>query len=160
MNKAKTDLTILNRECGVFCRYLIGQTPNDYVRKKYRDAHRGRPFVSGDCFGPWDGFLVSIATIGPWSTRIVDVYSRVFRGSSLIRKKLVLLLAILESCEPSHRYLDSVDSNKIPLLALRLASGCLTFVMMLVIVIVAILPLQLVVWAAAKFQGLSLTHHG
>src|SRR5262245_43793124 len=113
MDELRFDFTILDRECNVFCRYLIGQTPNDYVRKKYRDAHGSRSLVGGGCISPWDALLIRIARISPWSTRITDVYSRVFYGSSLIRKKLVLLLAILESCAPSHRYLDSVDYNKI-----------------------------------------------
>ena len=30
----------LDRECAVFCRYLIGQEPNEYVKKKYRAAHQ------------------------------------------------------------------------------------------------------------------------
>ena len=34
----------LDRECVVFCRYLIGQEPNEYVKRKYREAHQAASF--------------------------------------------------------------------------------------------------------------------
>ena len=71
---------------------------------------------------PADGFLVKVAGIGPWSTKIIDAYTRVFRPFSTVRKKLILLLAILESCAPTHAYLDSVDSGSIPLVVPTICS--------------------------------------
>ena len=110
MKDSGVDSSALDRECAVFCRYLIGQEPNEYVKKKYRAAHQARS-LRGDLAHPADDFLVKAASIGPWSTKIIDAYTRVFHPFSMVRKKLVLLLAILECCAPPHAHLDSVDSN-------------------------------------------------
>ncbi len=154
------DPKTLDRECSVFCRYLLGQEPNEYVKKKYREAHQSRSFNRGEHSDPGDGFLVKIARINPWSAKIIDAYSRVFRPYSTIRKKLVLLLAILESCAPTHGYLDSVDSNSIPLLALRLVQRCLTFALILMVGIGVILPVELILRGSTKCLVLWLPRHG
>lgn len=159
MKDTAINFKALDRECSVFCRYLIGQAPNDYVRKKYRDANLSHPFAIGNPSPSSDDFLVIIARISPWATRMIDVYSLFFQRSSLVRKKLVLLLAILESASPSHRYLDSVDST-IPLLLLRCVFRSLTFVILLLIVTVLILPFQLLVRGSASFLGVWLPRHG
>ena len=160
MKDTAIDFQALDRECSVFCRYLIGQNPNDYIRKKYRDANLSHAFDPGNPSHPFDDFLVAIAGISPWTTRMIDVYTLFFQRSSVIRKKLVLLLAILESAAPSHRYLDSVDS-KIPLLFLmKCVFRSLTFVGLLLIVTVLILPFQLFVRGSVNFIAVCLARHG
>jgi hypothetical protein len=153
------DFNALDRECAVFCRYLIGQEPNEYVKKKYRAAHQTGS-LRGDRAYPADGFLVRVASIGAWSTKIIDAYTRVFRPFSTIRKKLVLLLAILESCAPTHAYLESVDSSSVPWLFLRLVQRCLTFVLIVIVGIVVILPVELMLRGRAKCLVLWLPRHG
>lgn len=153
------DSKTLDRECSVFCRYLIGQEPDDYVKGKYREAHRHAALAHVDPSNPLDSFLVKIAGISPWTTKVIDVYARVFRQSSLVRRKLVLLLAILESCAPFHVWLDSVDSNTIPLLFLRLLHRCLTFALLLVVAVLVIFPLDLVARRSAKLLVVWLPRH-
>lgn len=147
---------ILDRECAVFCRYLIGQEPNEYVRRKYRAAHQTGVLRDQ----AEDMFLVKVAGIGPWSTKLIDVYARCFRPFSLVRKKLVLLLAILESCAPTHAYLDAVDSNSIPLLLLRLFQRCLTFALVVVVGVLIILPADLILRKNVKRLFLWLQRNG
>src|SRR4029077_10721821 len=106
--------------------------------------------LRGDRAYPADGFLVKVASIGPWSTKIIDAYTRVFRPFSIIRKKLILLLAILESCAPTHAYLDSVYSSSIPLVFLRFVQRCLTFVLIVIVGIVVILPVELMLRGSVK----------
>ena len=133
----------LDRECMIFCRYLIGQEPNEYVKQKYRAAHQ----TSSLRWDPGDtaeAFLVRVAGIGAWSTKIIDAYTRVFHPFSIVRKKLVVLLAILESCAPTHAYLDSVDSNSIPLLFVRFLQRGVTFALILLVGISFILPAELI----------------
>ena len=143
----------LDRECTVFCRYLIGQEPNEYVKKKYRTAHQIGLLRNGrEC--PADAFLVKIAGIGPWSSKIIDAYTRIFRPFSTVRKKFVLLLAILESCAPTHACLDSVDSNSVALLFLRLIQRCLTFALILLLGILVILPAELMLrWPVKRIAA-------
>ncbi len=160
MDETKIDFKTLDRECGVFCRYLIGQTPNDYVRRKYREAHRCPPFSRGNPLTSADKFLVQIARFGPWSTNIIDAYTRVFRPFSTIRKKLVLLLAILESCAPTYVCVDSVDSSSIFLLFLRFVQRCLTFVLLVIVGVVVILPVELMLHGSARWRLFWLPRHG
>jgi hypothetical protein len=109
---------------------------------------------------PADAFLVQVASIGLGSTKIIDVYTRVFRPFSLVRKKLVLLLAILESCAPTHAYLDSVDSDSIPLLFLRLFQRCLTFALIVIVSVLVILPAELILRGGARRRVLWLPRNG
>ena len=153
------DSNILDVECRIFSRYLIGKEPNEYVKRKYRAAHQ-TGFLRGDYACTADSFLVKVASIGPWGTKIIDAYARVFRPFSLIRKKLVLLLAILESCAPTNVYVDSVDSSTLPLLFLRLIQRCLIFVVLVILGAVVILPLELILRGSAKCLVFWLPRHG
>ena len=149
----------LDRECAVFCRYLIDQEPNEYVKKKYRAAHQlGSLQSGGQCRA--DAFLVKVASIGPWSTKIIDAYTRIFRPFSTVRKKLVLLLAILENCAPTHAYLDSVDSGSIPLLLLRFVNRCVIFALVVVVGVLIILPAELMLRGNVKRLFLWLPRNG
>lgn len=153
------DYNALDRECAVFCRYLIGQEPNEYVKKKYRAAHQTGSLRGGHSC-PADGLLVKVAGIGPWSTKIIDAYTRVFRPFARVRKKLILLLAILESCGPTHAYLDSVNLNSAPLLFLRLVQRCLAFSLIVIVGIVVIFPFELMLRVSKKYLVLWLPRHG
>ena len=149
MKAAALDDKTLNQECSVFSIYLIGQPPSEYVKRKYRAAHQTGSLL-GAAAQPAEDFLVRVASIGPWSTKIIDGYTRIFRPFSRVRKKLVLLLAILESCAPTHLYLDSADSSSILVLLLRLVNRCLTFVLIVVLGIFLILPAEWILRGKAK----------
>jgi hypothetical protein len=71
-----------------------------------------------------------------------------------------LLLAILESCAPTHAYLDSVDSDSIPLLFLRLVQRCITFALVVMIGVLIILPAELMLRGNAKRLFLWLPRNG
>ena len=125
------------------------------VREKKVSGQRIKPDLCGtaaEC--PADDFLVKVAGIGPWSSKIIDAYTRIFRPFSTVRKKLVLLLAILESCAPTHACLDSVDSSSVALLFLRLIQRCLTFVLILLLGILVILPAELMLrWPVKRIAA-------
>ena len=139
----------LNRECSVFSIYLIGEPSNEYVKRKYREAHQSGLFF-GAATQPAENFLVRVASVGPWSTKIIDGYTRIFRPFSLVRKKLVLLLAILECSARTHEYLESADSRSISVLLLQLVTRCLTFVLIVVLAIFFILPVEVILRGKAK----------
>lgn len=90
---------ILSSECQTFCRYVFECDADAYVTRKYLEAHQ---LVS--CLGihesnPFDQSLIWFANQGPLFARFADSYCRVFRNGALLRRKLVLLLAIVE-CAP------------------------------------------------------------
>lgn len=100
----------LERECRVFTRHLIGRDPGDYVTGRYLDAHRVRQdFTPRSRF---DRFLCGFARRSPFLARFADAFAAVFAPGSVLRRKLVLLLAMLESCAPHYRRLEAVSGSR------------------------------------------------
>ena len=100
----------LERECDVFVRHLLRCGADPYVRAKYSAAHAALPALQpNDAF---DAFLVRFATRGPVFVRLADAYAGMFAHASLLRKKMVLLVAILETSQPSHRTIDAPLGGK------------------------------------------------
>ena len=88
----------LVQECTVLCAYLVGRPPDEYVTRKYIEAHhRLNPRLgTGTSRDP----VLALARRGTLAAGLVDAYTRVFRRDSIFRRKLILLVAILE-CAPS-----------------------------------------------------------
>jgi hypothetical protein len=110
------------RECRIFFRYLCGEDPTSYISAKYSAAHRK---VSIYASAPgFDDSLVRFAIRGPVFTRIADSYASLFAKRSTLRRKLILLLAILESSPQGATHLDRVDStSKLALAGMALLEG-------------------------------------
>ena len=103
----------LEHECEVFGSYLINQKPNEYVLEKYQEGHQKGEMSKVPATGSFDRLLLTIAGINPFFTKLTDLYSRLFFKGSILRKKLVLLLAILECSTPAHHYfLPEKKANK------------------------------------------------
>jgi hypothetical protein len=143
----------LARECDVFCRYLLGWTPNAYVLKKYADAHeKGAQFAAASAF---DRFLLRMASGGPWLAQLADTYAWLFARKSVLRKKLILLFAILETCSPSQEVVDSADGgNRLTLFTRMFFRGLLLGIRLLAATVI-ILPVQLGLrlWGSTAAQG-------
>lgn len=131
----------LVHECGVFTRYLVSSMPSPYVVEKYLHAHeKSSAYLPSDFF---DRALVRFASQGPRRTRLADSYACLLARKSALRKKLVLLSAILESCAPSHEIFDFVDADPRPILLARLAGTGVLFLAHLLTGLVLFGPLQL-----------------
>jgi hypothetical protein len=142
----------LDEECTVFCRYLINETPDRYVLNKYREGHEANPALKAPDSDRLEGLLVRIAKKSPFFANLVDAFTSIFSRFSVFRKKLVLLIAILESYGPLHHHFDSADkSGRLPLFMKMVGRGLL-FMGALVLSIVIITPLR-VMAAASKLPG-------
>ncbi|MFQ5466294.1 MAG: NAD-dependent epimerase/dehydratase family protein, partial [Thermodesulfobacteriota bacterium] len=84
----------MKKECAALCRYLTGKGPTEYVTAKYIDGCRA--LALGEPADGFDAALLRVASLGAVFTRFADAYSSVLFRTSLVKKKLVLLLAILE----------------------------------------------------------------
>ena len=160
MVQVESDKDVLDHECVVFCQYLVGQEPTHYVKEKYREAHRGMTLSHSDTWNRFDRILVRIAGIRPWATKLIDVYTRALQPYSLVRKKLILLLAILESCAPTHEYLDRVDSANVVRILIAAFRRCFTFVFLLMVVALLLVPLSLMVRGSVKIAKIWVPRHG
>lgn len=130
----------LDDECRAFSHYLVGQSPTAYVLDKYRDAHRvGLPLdpTLGDSF---DRFLVRISTLHPLMTRLVDVYTSMFLRGTLVRRKWVLLLAVVETCFPTYAYFDAPDADSVAAFCIKAARSMLMFCLALCLSLLLLAP--------------------
>lgn len=89
--------TALEDECVTFTRYLVDAPPSPHVRQAYLRAHAQGIVPPPAGTTAYDLALLRAARRGGLSCRAADVHARFFRPGGLLRRKLVLLLAILET---------------------------------------------------------------
>lgn len=129
----------LAREADVFARYLVGAPAGGYAAERYAAGHDALPTA---CRA--DGrALVRVAAAHPLLTRVADAYVRLFAPRSLLRHKLVLLLAILESSAGSHAAFEPRPASALGVV-LRLAAAGTAFAACLVAGVILLGPLHLV----------------
>ena len=108
MNTEKTAARI-DGECLALGRYLFNQDVNEYVRDKYRSANAMLGLESAAKRFDW--LLVAIAMRHPLLAKVCDAYARFFAPRGTLRKKMVLLLAIVEVTPPYFHFIDAADAG-------------------------------------------------
>jgi hypothetical protein len=99
----------LRAECERMCRYLIGKTPAPYVVEHYVRGHAVRP----EWFAPRSAFDRTLeAAARGLPLRVVDACSRFLAPGSVVRRKLVFLLAILENSWPTCEAYETPDVSR------------------------------------------------
>lgn len=138
------DRSAIRAEAELFCRYLVGASASSYVVEKYARGQKvlpgSDPRARRDPFGER---LVRFALRGPMHTQLADTYARFFAPYSLLRQKLVLMLAILENSPGIGRTLNgslSAPRYRIWVVLLRAAVGT---AMSLALAILVLGPLHL-----------------
>jgi nucleoside-diphosphate-sugar epimerase len=99
----------LAREARVFARHLLGADATDYVVAQYQSAHDSRPELAAA--DPFDRATVALGRRHWIVARLVDAGAAVLRPRGILRRKMVLLVAILESAPPFHTTIDSGLGN-------------------------------------------------
>jgi uncharacterized protein YbjT (DUF2867 family) len=118
----------LRRECQSYTRYLAGMPAMEYIFAKYDAFHRQIGFPRTTRF---DRFLVSVSARGPLWARLADSYASIFCKGSVLRKKLVLTLALLECTPPAFEKLDRVPPGGTAGAIVRLGWGAMIYVLSL-----------------------------
>ena len=129
-------------ECQLFTRYLIDVDPDDYVCDRYLAAVT----VRHDELMPQSGFdnlLLATARKHRLLTRAVDVYARFFAHASTVRRRLVTLLAIIESHANTVQRLEPPDYAGLAGFMAGIAWRSAGLAMLLLVTIVTLLPVQL-----------------
>jgi hypothetical protein len=106
-------------ECDVFTRYLIGEAAPADVRIAYQRGHGAAALTDAAHPSPRDRATMAVATRGPGWARAADSFAAVAGRGGLLRRKLVLLVAILESRGDSSRQIDAAVSQSLALWVLR-----------------------------------------
>lgn len=130
------------RECRSLTRYLIGSEPGDVVLHAYARGLESSSFLRGPPGTPLDDVLVSLATAGPMLAGIADAWARFFAPAGQLRRRLVLLLAILESVAPECNAVDQPGTGRIATTTAILLAG-MGFAGRLLLALVIVLPLHL-----------------
>jgi hypothetical protein len=129
----------LGTECHVFTRYLIDAAPASEVVAAYRRAHEVSSVAPRGSLRPLDRALLRVARMGPRCARAADGYAAAFAKGSVLRRKLVLLVAILESRQHSAVLLDTAEPGSraawVFTVGLRMA-GCVVAVCFAALVVV------------------------
>lgn len=134
----------LEKECEALTFYLIRQSPNDYVRQKYLKAHEINPDLFSSNRGLVDRLQLAVFVRSPRAIKFADCYSSIFSRSCLLRKKTVLLLAILESNSSTYRHFDIPQSGGRAFLFGRMIMQGLVFTTTLAVSTFIFFPLTLI----------------
>ena len=140
---AAPDPAALARECRVYGRYLLGLVPGDYVTGKYTEAFGSGRQQALAARSRFDRILLSLAAVHPLLTRAVDLYARFFCPAAAIRRRLVMLLAIIETHAQSVARLEHPVAGGIPGLMLDITVRSLISAVLLLVATVVLWPLQL-----------------
>lgn len=133
--------TSLQKECRAFTRYLIDIDPDAYVSERYAAAIRQVQALAVQ--SGFDRLLLRMARIHPLLTCAVDVYSRFFVHASVVRRRLVMLLAIIESSAPTADRLERPDHRGLVGFIAGMAWRSVVLAMLLLVAILTLLPAQL-----------------
>jgi hypothetical protein len=139
----KTAEDPLVRECALLCTYLVGHPPGEYVTRKYVEAHhRLSPRLGSETSRDP---VLALAKRGLHAAGLVDAYTRVFRRDSIFRRKLILLVAILE-CAPSTAAIFEAppSSSSAVRVMVHLLPPAMVFLVRLVVSVPVVGPLDLV----------------
>jgi nucleoside-diphosphate-sugar epimerase len=96
----------LAREFQRHARYVAIVEPTPYQQRKYLEFHVRRALAPANRF---DALLLGLSRAGGVGLALADSYSSLLYRQSVVRAKLVLALAILESSPPSCAVLDRPD---------------------------------------------------
>jgi NADH dehydrogenase len=132
---------IVDHECRVFTRHLLGMAPDALVLASYQRAVATVPALAPA--GNWDRALLAVARRGVLVARCADAHAALFARSSALRKRLVMLLAILETRPPFADEIDRAVGGNMPVAIARVALRGLGSILGLVVGTVLLLPLRL-----------------
>ena len=131
----------LEQECRIFTRFLLGSEADTHLVARYVEAHSVLSELTEQ--GPFDRLLLRVGRRHPVLANITSSYARIFAPRSTLQKKLVLLLAIVETRPPFYHLIDRVDPASLTRHAARTAGWVTRAVLCLAVGTLMLLPAQL-----------------
>lgn len=110
----------MSDESGRFGRYLVGVRPSSYAREWYGKALAGFP----ERFAPRGRLDRSLLAMSRWPwlpLRCVDMAARILAPAAAVRRRLVLLTAILENAPDTRERYEIPGARSLPGFAAGLA---------------------------------------
>lgn len=136
------DTDALRAECTTFTRHLIDRDPTPHVLTKYIEAHELGIVVPAGGISGYDRALVDWAKKGGLVARAADIHARFFAPKGLLRRKLVLLLGIIETDPEGRAAADTALGESFLVTFLRLSWWGSVSVLLLFGGLVLFLPMR------------------
>ena len=127
----------------MLARSLVGRDPSPYVLERYAEFHERFGARETARMRRFDHALVAIARTHPLLTRVCDAYAVRFRRGTALRRKLVLLLALLECAPTTFELIDRPGRGGVALAYPRLVARAVLEGLLLVVGLLTLFPLQL-----------------
>ena len=140
-------------ECRVFAHYLADTDASPYVQHAYASLLPTSAVPSDVHDRLIERALLAVARQGSLAARVADGYARFFLPRSLLRRRLVLMLAILENSPGSERLLNSGDEGSLLGVGARLMLTGIVSVLCSMVGVVIFAPLHLVSGGSAAQPG-------
>ena len=140
----------LEHECALFARHLTSLPPSNYVTAKYVAAH-AQGLVELPAGDALDALLVRVAARGRARAAVADAYSRFSRPGGTLRRKLVLLAAIMESAPATYHAFEPPPPGRASLTIGRIALHGVIFGFVLVASVLVLGPAH--VWLRVARPG-------
>ena len=137
-----------DRECRVFTRHLLGTDCDDVVLQAYRDAVERVPALRPTT--AFDDVLLTSARRGLWWTRVADAYSSLLARDSTLRRRIVMLLAILECRAPFHQWIDGPVGGSSAMLWARVGFRVLLGILTAGVGVLIFVPTRLLMTAKGR----------
>ena len=106
-------------ECRAFARFLANSEATPYVMSHYARLRPTAALSETTSARIIERGLLAAARLGSLPLRMADGYARFFLPRALLRRRLLLLLAILENSPGSERHLNSSIEGSLPMVGLR-----------------------------------------
>lgn len=141
---------VLDEECRLFATYLVGQPSSAYVEEQYAMAAQAHGLAHDEDFSCFDRAALKFARRGRMFARWADAYCAFFCRNGSLRRKLVLLAAILEHVAPTNEAFDRADPSNAARTFLSLAAYGLISAVSLLLGAAVLLPASVLCWIATR----------
>jgi hypothetical protein len=131
----------------------VGGPSSDYIEERYTLATHAYGLANDEDFSCFDRAALKFARRGRIFARWADAYCAFFSRSGALRRKLVLLTAILEHVAPTNEAFDRPNPSGVARAVFSLAAYGLTSALSLLLGAVVLLPVGVLCWIATRAAG-------
>lgn len=140
----------LKEECRALTAYLVGTAPSAYTEEQYARAAHIHGLAFDEDFSCFDRTTLRLARSNGLAARSADAYCALLHRRGVLRRKLIVLSAILEHVAPTNEAFDKVETRGVALAVLSLAGYGVVSTLSLVVGAAVLLPTKLVCALSAR----------
>jgi len=121
------ETALLEAEADTFARYLSGRPPSSAALRHYLGANVAHGLASDAGLSAFDRRSLAMARRGPIAARCVDAFCGLLGRRSALRRKLVIMAAVLENQVPTNAIFEAPQSPGPVTSLLQLAGHGISF---------------------------------